>query len=343
MDLKKMYLELTDKCNLNCSICYRKAWSFKLNDMERDVLDRVISDARKIESLKEIVIGGIGEPLSAPLIDYALERLKDYHLTITTNGTIMDDTVLSSIISHVDVITVSIDGLEERVKEIRGTELSGILNNIGKLNERRKGNKPLLNLQFVLSADNIGDAVKIIDLAQGLRVNQIIISNLIPQTRDNADKIKYTRYENKEVKELFNTLRNSALRKGIGLRLPQYELKGERRCDFIDKGAVYICSTGDVAPCYRFSHPGSEYIFGRGKKVDKHSFGNVAADSLIDIWNSKNYKIYRDTVYNNHYPSCIDCDLANGCDLARDTELDCQGVSPSCGDCLWARKFIICP
>ncbi|MDH7479002.1 MAG: SPASM domain-containing protein, partial [Syntrophomonadaceae bacterium] len=300
-------------------------------------------NVREIGSLREVVIGGIGEPLVAPLIEDALEQLSDYYLTVTTNGTVMNERLADLMVKSVDAVTVSVDGLEESVKEIRGTELSRILDNVGELNKRRRGNRPILNFQFVLSADNLHDIMRLIDLAECAQVNQVIVSNLVPQTEDNKDKIKYTRYENREVKSLFRSLRNYALRKGVGLRLPQCELKGERRCDFVDRGAAYICSTGEVVPCYRFSHPGQEFIFGRGKRVNQHSFGSILEEALIDIWNSERYTNYRDLIYNNHYPSCIDCELADGCDLARDTELDCLGISPSCGDCLWSRGFIVCP
>lgn len=66
-------------------------------------------------------------------------------------------------------------------------------------------------------------------------------------------------------------------------------------------------------------------------------------NSLEDIWNSKAYSQFRKTIYYNLYPSCIDCDLVEGCDMVKSTEVDCYGISPSCADCLWARKFVICP
>lgn len=48
-------------------------------------------------------------------------------------------------------------------------------------------------------------------------------------------------------------------------------------------------------------------------------------------------------VYNNRYPSCLDCDLVDGCDFVRTSEYDCYAIKPSCADCLWSRRFAICP
>lgn len=49
------------------------------------------------------------------------------------------------------------------------------------------------------------------------------------------------------------------------------------------------------------------------------------------------------TVYNNQYPSCIDCDLRSGCSLVEDTKYDCYFDNLFCSDCLWVRYFIRCP
>jgi MoaA/NifB/PqqE/SkfB family radical SAM enzyme len=75
-------------------------------------------------------------------------------------------------------------------------------------------------------------------------------------------------------------------------------------------------------------------VFKREKTVMKHSFGNLNENSIMDIWNSNEYSKFRDIVHNNQYPSCIDCDLVDGCDLVKDTITDCYTAAPSCADCL---------
>ena len=52
--------------------------------------------------------------------------------------------------------------------------------------------------------------------------------------------------------------------------------------------------------------------------------------------------VFRWTVRNSHYPSCIDCQQADGCVMAQTNEGDCWGNRPSCGDCLWARNIVVC-
>ncbi len=346
MVIRKLYIELTNRCNLNCTICYRKSWSNTFADMSSDIFYKLWEDIRNCRQIKEIVLGGIGEPTFSPLICEAIEKLKEYHLTITTNGTLMDDELMDRMIKYVDVVTVSIDGLDKKFKDIRGAELSRVIDNLKKLNEvkeKQKSQRPIINIQFVASMDSMEDIFGVIDLASSLKSNTVLVSNLIPQSEKNANKILYKKYENKKMKDLFDRIRNYSFKRGISLIFPNCELKTERRCNFIDESTTFVCANGDVVPCYRFSHGYKEYIFGREKQVYKYSFGNVNEKALGEIWNSKEYVDFRRTVYNNLYPSCIDCDLVEGCDMAKDTEVDCYGVSPSCGDCLWARKFIICP
>lgn len=346
MSVKKLYLELTNRCNLDCKICYRKSWEHNFCDMKEDVLNKLTNELKIHSDLREIVIGGIGEPTFSKHFKKALESLKDYTLTVTTNGTLIDEELSEYLVKYVDVVTISIDGLSDKYEEIRGINLDLIVKNIGILNKVKNkfsSKRPLIDIQFVLSSKNLNEVFKVMDLASDLKANKFIISNIIPQTEENKDSILYTRYENKHIKSLFNEVTVHAMHKGIKVALPNYELKTIRRCNFVENSAVFICASGDVSPCYRFSHDYTEYVFGREKHVDKFAFGSIENDTLMSIWNSIEYKSFRERILNSLYPSCIDCDLVDGCDHVNNTESDCYSLSPTCGDCLWSREFVQCP
>ncbi len=346
MSLQKLYLELTNKCNLNCIMCYRHSWSEKLQDMSQDLFDKIKREIRKINSLKSIVLGGIGEPTYAPLISEAIKEFGNYELIITTNAVNMEYNLINLIVKYVNLIMVSIDGLHDNFTKIRGTNLDFVINNINKINQLKKktgSNTPYIGIQFVISKNNVDDIFRLIDLASELKVHQLLLSNLLPQKEENVDKIVYTRYENREIRGLFDKASNYSFRKGINLILPNYELKTERRCNFIEDEAAFITTSGEIVPCYRLSHTYREYVFGREKTVIKYPFGDLNNKSLKEIWGSSEYSNFRSLVRNNRYPSCIDCDYVEGCDMVKDTTTDCYTGSPSCADCLWARKYIICP
>jgi radical SAM protein with 4Fe4S-binding SPASM domain len=282
----------------------------------------------------------------SPLILDALDELGGYHLTITTNGTMMKGEILQKLVENCDALVVSIDGLEENFMKIRNEKLEVVLDNIKMLNKeksRQKSETPRLWIEFVLWEENIQDVFPIIDLAQRCKAKGVIFSNLLPQTPESSKKILYSRYENLKMKELFKSLRNYSFKRGVELLLPECELKTERRCAFVENNSAVVTADGSVTSCYRFAHNCLEYVFQREKEVVRHVFANINENSLQEIWEMPNYKAFREAVLSSRFPSCTDCDLAEGCDLVRDTTSDCYGFSPSCGDCLWWRKIILCP
>lgn len=345
MPIEKVYLELTNRCNLNCAMCYRNAWDNHTMDMPALVLDKCLKEIGDMSSVKEVVLGGIGEPAFSGEAQGVMKALKDKYLTLTTNGTIMHQTMMETIVDCIDHIVISVDGTQEVFFSIRQFSLELILDNIKALNQlkKEKGSKtPKLSLQMVLSTSNQDQMLQVIDIALELQASQVIFSNILPNTLEDYPLVLYKTHGNTEVQKLFQSIRNYAIGKGIEIKLPAYELKTERRCRFIEDHTLFITAAGDITPCYRFSHNGTEVVFGRKKEIIAHSFGNIREQSLQEIWESPSYKAFRSTVYNNHYPSCVDCDLVDGCDMVRSTTSDCYGNVPSCADCLWSRRMVYC-
>lgn len=346
MEIQKLYLELSDRCNLDCTICYRQSWKDTPRDLDVDIYTKLVEEIRQIPTLKTIVIGGIGEPTCAPGFIHVLDELGAYRLILTTNGIDLDRDILNALVDRVDSVVVSIDGMEENFRRIRGRSLDSVTETVRRLQEIKRecnSSRPSVSLQCVLSEDNVGDALALVDMASELKVESLVFSNLMPQTAANKDKILYTRYDNPTMKDLFNRLRIRSFHKGIQLVLPNCELKTERWCSFMEENATFVSADGDVIPCYRLSHSYLEFVFGREKSVCKQSFGNLKDMSLQEIWDSEDYRRYRQHVLNGRYPSCIDCDLVDGCEYVTDSTGDCWGNVPSCADCLWSRRIVICP
>ena len=344
--IKKIYLELTDSCNLDCSICYRKSWDIVPRDMEWHIFEKFLKDVKGMEGLETIVLGGIGEPTYHENIMDIMENLREYKIHITTNGTLLTESLMKKMIETVHTITVSVDGGVDKFKAIRGVDLKTSTNSLKRLQQLKQeagSPYPKVELQFVASRENMDDIYKVIDLASWLKCSGLIMSNLIPQSEGNKDKIVYSLYPTEENKNLLNEVRNYALRKGLNIHLPAMAIKTERFCSFVEDVTAFITRDGEVVPCYRLSHDSDEYVFGREKKVKKHSFGNLQENSLLDIWNGEAYRQFRYNIHNNQYPSCMDCDLVEGCELPKETVEDCFGNTPSCSDCLWGRKVVVCP
>lgn len=357
MTLSKLYLELTDRCNLACTICYRHGWQEPETDMPAWMFKSLVREIQSLPQIKTIVLGGIGEPTCSPVFPDALDILRDRALILTTNGEFGPELV-QPVCASTRMVVLSLDGLSHTHRSIRGTSPDRLAENVAGLREqrRRTGIGPQIVLQCVLSTDTVQDALPLVDHAADLGADGLVFSHLMPQSLENRDKILYALPQgmNPELqapwkptmtdcRRLFDSLRIRALRRGIRLTLPPLTLKTERFCSFIEEASACVCASGAVVPCYRLSHGGTEYVHGRRKVIKAHAFGNLKDHPLLDIWESEAYHLFRQRVFGGRYPSCPDCDLVDGCEYVTSSEADCWCATPSCADCLWSRRLIQCP
>lgn len=336
---EKLYIELTNGCNLNCQFCFRRGWNEGIYQLDKKTLESL--KRQLINSkVKDIVLGGIGEPTMADNFQLAVQLFKNYNLILTTNGTLLKEKA-EIIVNGIDKIIVSVDGDEEKFRQIRETSLEQVMEGIKCIKERNKEIEIIL--QFVICKENVDNMKDVVDICGELNLKGVIFSNIVPQQERDKDQNLYTLGPNPKLEKIFAEVRNYSFKKGVNIIYPQASIKTPRKCQFIEDGSVVINSLGEVCPCYRFAHNSREYVFQRKKDVSKHSFGNIKEQDLLAIWNSKRYWDYRLTLITENYPSCIDCDLVDGCDMVNETSWDCEGMSPTCGDCLWSRKIVICP
>lgn len=344
-NLKKIYLELTDKCNLNCVTCFRQNWHSLTSDMSDELLMKIVDDIKAIDTVSEIVIGGVGEPtIHSKFIELSY-LLRDYKLSVTTNGYYMDEALVACLVDCYDNVIVSVDGLYDNFLRIRGFSLAVLEANVAKIVKRRKQLKsfnPHIIAHLVMSTDNVDDIVPLLSHLRKQEFFQLTLSNLLPQDEASVDKIVYQEYGNEKMKDFLQLMYSQRYINRINVRYPRVELKTERWCDFVENSTTFITCNGSVAPCYRFAHPSVEYVFGRRKEVTPYYFGSLVDNTLKEIWDSANYTDLRVQNYSNRYPSCPDCDLVNCCDYINDANMDCLGHYPSCADCLWTRGFVIC-
>jgi MoaA/NifB/PqqE/SkfB family radical SAM enzyme len=115
----------------------------------------------------------------------------------------------------------------------------------------------------------------------------------------------------------------------------------EARCPFVWRGAAAVKWNGDVSPCVALMHSYKVYMPYRDKDIKSWSAGNISDERFLDIWNKKYFVDFRDRVMDFDFSPCVDC---GGCNLGESNQQDCIGnPHPVCGDCLWARKIILCP
>lgn len=149
---------------------------------------------------------------------------------------------------------------------------------------------------------------------------------------------------NEHYLEIFDSARTCAHEKGIALFLPEIIPRTRRVCPFVPEGTCFIGWDGSVKPCSQLSHNITCFHYGREKKVDALSFGNITEQDVMSIWQSEPYREFRDIVERFPFSPCGDCHVADTCEMIYpEFSQDCYAHEQPCGDCLWSRGILQCP
>jgi len=146
-----------------------------------------------------------------------------------------------------------------------------------------------------------------------------------------------------ELYDVFAEAREVAAETGIELRLPETAPREQRSCDFVQNGGAFVSWNGDVHPCYYLWHQCRSYAGSWLHPVQPRVFGNVIDKGLQEIWNSREFRGYRENVLQGNYPFCPGCPSAP-CDYiqAEPFSQDCYANSEPCGACLWSSGMFQC-
>jgi tungsten cofactor oxidoreducase radical SAM maturase len=349
-DAKKLYIEATTGCNLQCRTCIRNVWTDPLAPMKADTFKKIVASLDSLPRLERVVFTSFGEPLTHPHILDMIEavRKKGLQVTVGSNGLLLKPRIARELIRlGVDRLMVSIDGgRPETYENVRGAKLNPIVENIIKLNELKHemGSLfPSVGVEFVIMQSNANEIKELALLATKLNISRVLVSNVLPYTEDMRAEVLYGHEPIEPFKTSSWAIRAGAWVSWATMELPRMHWGAERRCRFIQDKAIVVGWDGKVSPCYALSHNYSYYaIDGLKKQVSRYMLGSVHEQSLGDIWMSEEYVRFRSEVQSYHFPSCPDCDLRATCDLRKSNE-GCWGWNPSCADCLWAQDIIRCP
>ncbi len=347
-DARYIYLEITNRCNLNCRMCFKQAWKEREGDMGMPLFLKILDEAREFRDLRMIYFGGIGEPLAHPrFLEMArLARQRGYRVGLSTNGALLTDEIMAALIAlKVDLIYFSLDVIPmmpTRVGHAVSEDTATKLARLRDMKNARGSDLPHIGVETVITKENYRHLYDLTEYTKQFEVQAMIFSNLLPPNKAFSHLIAYDGSLDLS-DQLHGVYLKSCEDRGFLLKLPEFSLRTERHCDFVEKKTTIVRWDGEVAPCYRFLHTYPEVVFGREKQVTSVSFGNVGQTSLQDIWESRAYLWFRYLVTHAQFPSCTDCPLVDACAYVRGTEMDCWSNMPSCGDCLWARKIILCP
>jgi MoaA/NifB/PqqE/SkfB family radical SAM enzyme len=373
--LSKIYIEPTNRCNLECRTCMRNVWDEPLGEMGSATFARIVDGLRSFSSPPTVFFGGLGEPLAHPDIVEMVSQVKALgsSVELITNGTLLTKPLSKQLIdAGLDVIWVSLDGATpESYADVRlGAVLPKVLANLADFREVRLVKDlseffmdhyltPQIGIVFVAMKRNIADLPAVIRLGNRLGARRFLVTNVLPYTAEMRDEILYSR--------AFNDGIYMSSYWGSSLEIPKIDInamtrevlyqimlsshplsiagtdlgEGNDRCPFIDKGATAIRWDGDVSPCLPLLHDHVSFMNGYERSLRRYAVGNVIQQNLCDLWNLPEYLSFRERVQKFDFSPCTFC---GGCDLIESNEEDCFGSPfPACGGCLWAQGVIQCP
>lgn len=146
-----------------------------------------------------------------------------------------------------------------------------------------------------------------------------------------------------EVEDVFALAAEVARKAGLDLRLPGVSLKEKRKCSFVEEGSAFVSWKGAVSPCYFLWHRYSCFAHGWKQPVHPKVFGALDTREILEIWNDREFRTFRENVVRYDYPYCSSCSLAP-CDYVQTEEFeqDCHIRNVQCGSCMWCMGVFQC-
>lgn len=286
--LRAVYLNMTDRCNLNCIYCFaaeRKENSARLTfDDYKKILDAVW----KYNPRAEIIFTG-GEPLMSPLtlpVARYAESL-GFSRKLMTNATLINADNVESLIAAFDSFKISVDGSDAKQHDFyRG---AGNFSRTIKAIELLEKFSADVKLAMVVTKKNLDDVSKAAERWGG----RLTFQPLFPLGNAKRDENLFL-----TGKEYFDALKSAGVVPFMDLHNLINSRKKIFKCALGDAEVSISCS-GDVYPCQLLHH-------------DEFKLGNLKESSFEEIYTSaraEKFKIH--TV--EQIGRCRTCDLKYLC------------------------------
>lgn len=335
---RKIAIEITYKCNLNCLMCPLYNWKVtkgqkenKLitSELELITIKKLLKDLKRINT-KTILLTG-GEPFLHKEFIYIIQETKKYNFycSVLSNGTIMNNEIAQVLIGEqLDVLSISLDGPEEIHNKVRNSRDSyeKIISNISFIQDlkRKQGSlKPEIILNCTISSLNYQNLKELIKIAADLQIKkfdfiylfyttptqeesmtQLLDRNeYLPKPEDQKLPAYLREIDIELLQDMIRELKEYASLQKVNISfIPN--LKDQQYEDRFYNEESSFCNKC-FYPWYatRISPNGDVYPCSINVKM-----GNVRDDSILKIWNNSRYKSFRRILKKQKlFPTCTKC------------------------------------
>lgn len=282
---RRLVLELTNACNMNCVMCGRNTVDFKPTIFNLDWLTKFECILNEIE---EVSLFGWGEPTVHTRFIDILKYLDNFNVRkyFCTNGMKLDLLKDAIFEYNVDIIAISIDGATAETNNSirRGSDLEKIkdsLKEIVKEKKLRGTEKPYMNFVFCAMESNIGELPDLVKLASEIGLEEVKAVYLTAFDKKLEHEVLWNKTD--KVKSIFNETVKLGDELGVKVKLPHIQGEDEagnkyhKDC-FVGWRDLFLGSDGYIRPCMSTS----KTFF----KIDEY-------ENFDEIWNHEKYKDFR--------------------------------------------------
>lgn len=306
LPLEYMQIPFSQKCNLSCPMCTRHTAGLDEIDLPEDVLAGILEAAPHIHYMG---IQGIGEPLMNPDAVDIIRKLRAAmpaagRLALTTNGTLMKgDRPQQLIDAGVNNFSFSIDGATKETCERgrAGAVFEELLDNVSRTVKLGKasGRKHLwFASNFTVTKSNLQEIPDFVHLAASLGLDTITFFE--QRSYPSGGPVPF---DHRILAPLLQQAQKIGEEAGVVVKLADPTMSATKRCMFMQVACLWI--TGEVLPCYRMEPPGKEWPVS--------IFGNIARESLLDIWEKPECRAFHARVLRGD--TCAGCTFNDTCAL----------------------------
>ena len=364
--LRKVHVETTSRCNLDCVMCVRHGWQEPVGDMPLERFERLVVGLPRVKvDGVTLAFSGFGEPLLHPAWQemMGLARGRRHRVELMTNGLLLDAEVAGTLVDlGVAHVTVSVDGGDQATyARMRGVPADGALAAVHHLlDARRHTRRPMaIGVAAVATRSTVASLPALLDWATDLRLDFVTIGNLVPHTEEMAGEILWERagwasvfrqaswrprliVGRFDADEATRPLAAAVWGHGLTYPSPSVDEGGWRnRCRFAHEGMCAVSWDGRVSPCLSLLHGHTEHVNAQARRVNEHVVGHIDEQPLAEIWREPAFRAFRQRVRAFDFPPCFHC---GGCPLTETNGEDCYlNPAPVCGECLWAQGIVLCP
>lgn len=172
-------IALTGRCNLHCRHCFVPKFDRELP------YDRLLGWLQELDDNGCLGVGfGGGEPLLYSRIfdvcDFVHAKTK-MACTMTTNGVLLNDKVISRLSSRLNFCRISMDGVGKTHETLRGASFDLLLSAIHAMVKNIK-----VGINYLVNDLTIGELDRAVQIAEGEGVSELL---LLPEVSVNGDLI----------------------------------------------------------------------------------------------------------------------------------------------------------